>query len=139
MQRFCMKKIARLKNRGTIHRQFKVYNRLKAVYGYKSLEYSAMWIDILIMKVLNWYKKEQGITMGEVCKRVGVNQANISPIKSGRQSFTIEQALTLIKLIKNLNGNYLLGSEDSMFKTGAELSPLQALKQAVKLVEQKLK
>lgn len=95
--------------------------------------------DKKIMEYLENYKKENGITMGEVCAKFGMHQNIIGQIKAGGQSFTIQHFNTILKEEPNLNANWFTGKEINIYRKAEQQDPLTALRQAVKLIEQKLK
>ena len=77
----------------------------------------------------------QGITQKkEWCILVGLEPQNLSNVTNGNRSFTVEQIYSCCHQF-GIGADYIFGFVDQMNRVGTKATPMQLLKQAVRLVD----
>lgn len=70
------------------------------------------------------------------CERIKFNSTNLAQIRSGKQGFTDEQKLAAAKLCR-ADMNWIFGLDATMIKMNHKISPIQLIKEGVRMLEKK--
>ncbi len=89
------------------------------------------------IQLMEWMmSKGMYATKKEMMEDMGSHASYFNIIKSGRQSLTPAQILWLCQRTK-ASANWIFGLSDQMFTRSKDVSPLDMIKEAVKILEKK--
>lgn len=82
--------------------------------------------------------KSKGVTnIKEWCACIGIEPNNISNITKGVRHFTVEQ-ISNCCLHFGISADYIHGFTNIMYRSNKQITPIQLLKQAVRLVDKEM-
>jgi transcriptional regulator with XRE-family HTH domain len=87
-------------------------------------------------------RKDRGLSQGDLAKRVGMSQASLSEIESGRTKFPSSNNLLKIASVLGVDPNYFLGNAEKSSSANIEIDRLilsvESVEEAIIRAGQKL-
>ena len=91
-----------------------------------------------MLALWDYAKREQIVSSDEEwCERIGFSRPNLYNVRTGHQSFTV-QHIHRAAILTGANANWILGLEESMFRTSAVVPAIVLLRRAVTAIENEM-
>ncbi len=94
-------------------------------------------IDARMLEMMDYWTQKTGSHQKDWCAKIGYEYTNISNVRRGVQSFRVQHIEAAGKLIKNLNYNWLFGTEPNMIRINGKEKPEQLLETALQMLKNK--